>query len=117
MISTISQLGIGAGIIAVGAVAHELTHAVVGKLLGGRVFDVDLVRLHVDIEMPTATRNNLMLLAPGIIGMALSPLLVWLWTSTVPLVIKGAVSVAWVVYTLNGGTDGELALRSTNTAT
>jgi len=37
MISTISQLGIGAGIIAVGAVGHELTHAVVGKLLGGRV--------------------------------------------------------------------------------
>jgi len=117
MISTAFQLGIGAGIIASGAFVHELTHAAAAKLLGGRVLNVDLIRLHVDIQMPTATRNRLMLLAPGIVGMGLSPLLVWLWMSRAPLVFKGAVSIAWVLYTLNGGTEGELSLRNTKPAT
>lgn len=113
MISTISHLGIGAGIIAVGAVGHELTHALVGRLLGGRVLDVDLVNLHVDMQMPSDITKRLMLLAPGIVGVALSPLLLWLWTSSSSLSIKGAVSIAWIVYTLNGGTNGELSLRET----
>ena len=113
MISTISHLGIGAGIIAAGAVGHELTHAVTGRLLGGRVLDVDLVNLHVDMHMPSEIRNRLMLLSPGIVGLTLSPLLLWLWTSSASLLMKGAVTIAWVVYTLNGGTNGELSLRET----
>ena len=110
---TIAQLSTGAAIIAAAAVGHELTHAVVGRLLGGRVLEVDLVNLHVDMQMPSDITNRLMLLAPGIVGVALSPLLLWLWTSSSSLWIKGAVTIAWLVYTLNGGTNGELTLRET----
>lgn len=90
---------------------HELTHAAAVKLLGGEVVDVDLVELHTDyrFDPPAPVRERLVLLAPGLVGLASAPLLALLWRG--PMTAWTAIgAVAWVIYTLNGGTNGELRL-------
>lgn len=90
---------------------HELTHAIAARALGGDVVEMDLVDLHVDFrfEGPAPRRRRLVLLAPALVGIATAPALMWLWSGemTIAAAIAG---VAWVIYTLNGGTQGELSI-------
>lgn len=111
MFSTALSVGVGAIVIYWGAVAHELTHAAAARLLGGRVLDIDLARLHVDAKMPDERRRDLMLLAPAIVGVAISPAIGAVLLSDASLLVKGTILFAWLVYTANGGTEGELTLR------
>jgi len=112
LVGSIFEIGVGVGIIVAAAYAHELTHAAVGKALGGRLLAVDVIGLEVVMEMPSERTNSAMLLAPGIVGVAVVPLVVAVWASSASLMIKGAVSLAWGVYTLAGGTEGELTLAN-----
>lgn len=100
----------GVAIIVWGAVLHELTHAAAGKLLGGRVRRVDLLRLFVDVEIEPGWRRRAMLLAPGVVGILVAPLLLVVARLDASLVLVGALVIAWVVYTFNGGAEGELGL-------
>lgn len=113
MLATALSVGVGAIVIYWGAVAHELTHAAAARLLGGRVLDIDLARLHVDAEMPDARSRDLMLIAPAIVGAAISPAVVAVLLSDMSLLAKGAIGFSWLIYTANGGTEGELSLRRT----
>ena len=112
LVVTMVEIGVGVGIIVAAAYAHELTHAAVGKALGGRLLAVDVIGLEVVMEMPNERTNSAMLLAPGIVGVALVPLVAAVWASSASLVLKGAVTLAWGVYTLAGGTEGELTLAN-----
>lgn len=93
---------------------HELTHAVVARTLGADVLRVDLRQLHVDYRWPepSPVRDRVVKLAPAIVGMATLPLLGLLWAGQVTAGVAIA-AVAWVIYTLNGGSEGELSVAPT----
>lgn len=93
---------------------HELTHALVARMLGADILRVDLRQLHVDYRWPepSPVRDRVVLLAPGIIGLATLPLLGLLWAGQLTVGVAIA-AVAWVIYTLNGGSDGELSVSPT----
>lgn len=97
----------------VGAWLHELTHAAAARLLGGEVHSVDLLSLFVDFEFdPRApVREQLVLLAPAIVGIAIAPIALIFWSGSVsPWTLVWV--LAWVVYTLNGGAQGEIHLST-----
>ena len=93
---------------------HELTHAAAARALGADVLRVDLGALHVDYRWrePAPRRDRLVKLAPAIVGIATLPLLTLLWAGQLTIGVAIA-AVSWVIYTLNGGTEGELRLTST----
>lgn len=113
MLSTALSVAVGAIVVYWGAAAHELTHAAAARLLGGRVLDIDLARLHVDVEMPDERSRDLMLLAPAIVGAAISPGVAAVLLSDMSLLAKASVAFSWLIFTANGGTEGELSLRRT----
>ena len=115
MIGTAMTVLESVAIIASGPILHELTHAAVARALGGSVIDIDLFDLYVDFEAPSAFRERLVLLAPGVIGLLLTPL-VWVAWNALPLVFAGAVVIAWLLYCFNGGTHGELSILQTEPA-
>lgn len=91
----------------VGAWLHELVHAAAALAVGGTVKEIDLWNLHVDFTAPSAARERAVLLAPGVVGVCLLPALVWLVSGGVTLLV---VLFGWAVFTLNGGSEGELRL-------
>ncbi|WP_435551947.1 hypothetical protein [Natrinema sp. CGMCC1.2065] len=94
-----------------GAWLHELTHAAAAWVLGGEVVTIDLLYLHVGFrfEPRAPIRERLVLLAPAIVGVAIAPIALLNWGGEVtPWTLVGV--IGWVVYTLNGGTQGELRL-------
>lgn len=111
MLQTALSVVAGGIIIYWGAVLHELTHAAAGWLLGGSIRRVDIVQLFVDVEIEPGWRRRLMLLAPGIVGLLLTPGAVAVAFSDADLLLRGAIVGAWAFYTFNGGTQGELSLR------
>jgi hypothetical protein len=90
-----------------GAWLHELVHAAAAVLVGGRVVEIDLWNLHVDFTAPSERRERLVLLAPAIVGLCALPVLLWLVSGGVALLV---VLFGWGVFTLNGGTHGELSV-------
>lgn len=110
LLTTALELVAGVAIIVWSAVLHELTHAAAGKLLGGRVRRVDLFRLFVDVEIEPGWRRRAMLLAPGVVGLLSAPLLLVVARLDASLVLVGSLVIGWVVYTFNGGAEGELRL-------
>lgn len=111
LVTTLLELAAGVAIIVWGAVLHELTHAAAAKALGGRVRRLDLLRLFVDVEIEAGWRRRAVFLAPGILGLLASPLLLVVVRLDASLMLVGSVVIGWVVYTFNGGTDGEISLR------
>ncbi len=93
--------------------AHELTHAAAARLLGGEVVAISLVALFVDFKFePRAPiRERLVLLAPAIVGLVTAPVALLLWDGTLTLWAFVA-ALAWTVYSLNGGAEGELRLTT-----
>lgn len=110
VVSTLLELVAGVAIIVWAAVLHELTHAVAAKALGGRVRRVDLLRLFVDFEIEAGWRRRAVLLAPGVVGLVVMPLLLVVAALEASLLLMGSVVIGWVVYTFNGGAEGELQL-------
>lgn len=92
---------------------HELTHAAAARVLGGEVVDIDLIGLTVDFRFrPRApVRERLVLLAPAIVGFALAPIALLSWSRSITPWTLVAI-LAWTVYSLNGGADGELRLSA-----
>lgn len=87
-----------------GSIAHELTHAVAARLLGGKVVRISLLSLFVEYEMPadaSTWRHRVVGLAPLIVGtlVAVSALVGGLIPSGDAFVVGG---VAWAVFTLWG---------------
>jgi len=93
---------------------HELTHAAAVRLLGGDVVDIDFVQLETAFvfEDGAAWKYRLALLAPALVGFAIAPLLFFVWSGSVSIA-TAVIAISWVIYSLNGGTDGELALAPT----
>lgn len=110
VVTTLLELVGGVAIIVWAAVLHELTHAAAAKALGGRVQRVDLLRLFVDVEIEAGWRRRAVFLAPGILGLLTSPLLLVVVSLDGSLVLVGSLVIGWVVYTFNGGAEGELRL-------
>jgi len=110
LITTLLELVAGVAIIVWAAVLHELTHAAAAKALGGRVERVDLLRLFVDFEIEAGWRRRAVLLAPGVVGLLVTPLLLVVVRLDGSLMLVGSVVIGWVVYTFNGGAEGELRL-------
>lgn len=94
-----------AGVLAVWL--HEVTHAIAVRLVGGSIREIDLFELHVDFRAPTARREQVVLLAPGLVGLAALPVLLWLVSSLETALVVG---FGWVLYTLAGGTEGEFQI-------
>jgi hypothetical protein len=110
LVTTLLELAAGVAIIVWGAVLHELTHAAAAKALGGRIRRLDLLRLFVDVEIEAGWRRRAVFLAPGILGLLASPLLVVVAQLDASLMLFGSIVIGWVVYTFNGGAEGELRL-------
>lgn len=110
----IETVALAAGAVAapvLGAWLHELTHALAAWAFGGEVVDIDLVRLQVDFRFEPADpwRERMVFLAPGIVGLLVLPTLLLHWSGAVtPWALVWA--LGWVIYTLNGGAEGELRL-------
>jgi len=111
VVTTLLELVGGVAIIVWAAVLHELTHAAAAKALGGRVQRVDLLRLFVDVEIEAGWRRRAVFLAPGILGLLTSPLLLVVVRLDASLMLVGSVVIGWVVYTFNGGAQGEISLK------
>ena len=89
---------------------HELTHAAAVVLLGGTLVEIDLFNLHVDFKFDKVDwRYSAVWLAPAIVGLGLAPGLAMLWSGRLTATTM-IVAVCWTLYTLNGGTQGELSL-------
>lgn len=90
---------------------HEWTHAMAARALGGEVIEMNLTQLYVDFRFPEPSprRTRLVLLAPAIVGFAIAPIGAVLLAGQDVMVIAVAV-VAWVIYALAGGTQGEITL-------
>lgn len=82
--------------------AHELTHAVAGKAVGGTVREISLVPPRAVVEYPAGTNTwgiRFANLAPTVVGTVALPILlpgVLLW----PFPVVAYVAGSWAVYTL-----------------
>jgi hypothetical protein len=85
----------------VGAWAHELTHALVATVLGGRVVRIDLWEMFVEFEGLGSLRAQAVRVAPLAVGLASLPVVLSVPERAMPAALMG-----WFVYSLLGG-EGE----------
>ena len=93
----------------VAAWLHELTHAATVWVVNGEIIEMNLRDLYVDFRVKSRVAETLVLLSPGLVGVCLLPILLISWSGQItPAAV--IVGIAWTIYTLTGGTTGELSI-------
>ena len=96
----------------VAAWLHELTHAATVWVVNGEIIDINLKDLYVDFRAPSRVAETLVLVSPGLVGVCLLPVLLVNWSGQITPVAV-IVGIAWSIYTLTGGSAGELSVLGT----
>jgi len=89
---------------------HEFTHLFAAWAVGCDEPEIDFLQLQVTANPPTQLASRVILAAPSVVGLVTCVPVLWWCARQSDVLLVGVVVTSWVVFTLGGGSRGELSL-------